>query len=145
MRTLASALLGALALASMDAALAQSRLQPDTPKPPVLQLQKQAPKPDFVIMHASAIGGSATEFMVQIKNAGAVDSPGALLQANNMTPGNSGAATTPFVPIKAGQFIWVKVELNKRARKGNRIMLFADHNNAVAEVKENNNKYAFNW
>ncbi|NIA71003.1 hypothetical protein HBA54_20595 [Pelagibius litoralis] len=145
MKTLTFALLAALAFGSIHSATAADRAKPGQPTPPGLTYQKKAAKPDFVILHAGSVGGTSNELMVQIKNAGTVNSPGALLQANNMAPGNSGAATTPFIHIKAGQFIWVKVVLNKPARKGDRIILFADHNNAVAETKENNNKYAFNF
>lgn len=145
MKSMTFALLAALAIGSTQMAVAAERAKP---VPAGAQLKLKAPpaaKPDFVIQHASAIGGSDTQFMVKIKNAGAVNSPGALLQASNATGVAPGNATDPYLPIKAGQFIWVKVELNKPARKGDRILLFADHNNAVAEIKETNNKYAFNW
>ncbi|MEO3427888.1 CARDB domain-containing protein [Pelagibius sp. CAU 1746] len=145
MRIVTLALMGAIALASAVDASAQTRVKPQQPTPPAPTFQKQAPKPDFLILHASAIGGTTNQFMVQVKNAGAANAPGALLQSVNMANGNSGAATTPVPPIKAGQFVWVKVELNKRARPGDRILLFADHNNAVAEIKETNNKYGFNF
>ena len=145
MRLLTIALTGALAMTALQAASAQTRTQPQQTTPPGLTLQKKAPKPDFVIEHASAIGGKDNQFMVKVKNASSANAPSALLQSNNMAKGNSGAATTPMPPIKAGQFVWVKVELNKPARPGDRILLFADHNNAVAEIKEKNNKYGFNW
>lgn len=148
MRILAFTLATAIAFTAVAGASAQTRVQPTPPKPPVSSFQKKAPapaKPDYVIEHASAIGGKDNEFMVKVKNASSVNAPGALLQSVNMAKGNSGAATTPFPPIKAGQHVWVKVVLNKPARAGDRILVFADHNNAVAEINEKNNKYAFNW
>ncbi|GAB4392326.1 MAG: hypothetical protein Tsb0032_07520 [Kiloniellaceae bacterium] len=139
------ALLGALILATAAGASAQTRLQPAKPTPPGLTLQKQAPKPDFVIEHASAIGGSNNQFMVKVKNAGAVNSPAAKLRSGNKTPGNNGVALSAIPAIKAGQHAWVKVELSKPARPGDRILVEADYNKAVAETKEKNNNYAFNW
>lgn len=144
MRILTIALMAAVALTSLQAASAQTRLQPQH-APQGLTLQKQAPKPDFVILHANAIGGKNDQFMVQIKNAGAVNSPAAHMRSRNMNPGNTGAALTAIPAIKAGQFVWVKVELNRPARPGDRILAEADYNTAVAETKENNNNYAFNW
>jgi hypothetical protein len=148
MRTLALTVMAVLALASAQAASAQTRVQPTPPTPPAPTLQKKAPAPampDFVILHASAIGGKDNQFMVQVKNAGAANSPAAHLRSRNMASGNTGAALTSVPPIKAGQFVWVKVELNKSARPDNRILVEADYNKAVAETKENNNNYAFNW
>jgi len=123
-------------------------VKPGAPTPPSPILQKKAPAPvlpDFVILHASAIGGSDNAFMVEVKNAGAVNSPAAHLRARNMVGGNNGAALAQIPAIKAGGFEWVKVELNRPARAGNRILVEADYNKAVAETKENNNNYAFNW
>ena len=144
MRTVSYALIASLALSLTAAAQAQTRVQTQTP-PPGLVLQKQAPKPDFVILHASAIGGKSDEFMVQVKNDGAVNSPTAKMRSRNMTPGNNGAAVNILPPIKAGQFVWVKVVFNEPVRPNQRILVEADHNKAVAETKENNNNYAFNW
>lgn len=147
MRILTLALMGALALATFDGAAAQTRVKPGAPSPPppTLTLKKQAPKPDFVILNAAAIGGSNNAFMVQVKNAGAANSPAAHMRARNMANGNTGVALGQIPAIKTGQFVWMKVELNRPARPGDRILLEADYNTAVAETKENNNNYAFNW
>jgi len=140
LRIVTHALIASLALSLAGTALAETR----APAPSGLTLQKQAPKPDFVILHASAIGGKNDQFMVQVKNDGAANSPAAHLRSGNKT-GANGKALTPLPPIKAGQFVWVKVELNKAARPGDRILVEADYNKAVAKTKENNNNYAFNW
>jgi hypothetical protein len=145
MRILTLALTAAVALSSLQAASAQTRVQPSPPAPPGLTLQKQAPKPDFVILHASAIGGKNNEFMVQVKNAAAADSPKAFLRSSNKTAGNKGVALTAIPAIAAGKFEWVKVVLTEPARPGDRILVEADYNKAVAETKEHNNNYAFNW
>jgi hypothetical protein len=57
MRILTIALMAAVALTSLQAASAQTRIQPQQ-APQGVTLQKQIPKPDFVILHASAIGGN---------------------------------------------------------------------------------------
>jgi hypothetical protein len=148
MRILALALAAGLALTAVQAASAQTRVQPLQPTPPAPTLQKKAPapaKPDFVILHAGAVGGSNNKFMIQVKNDGPADSPNAFLRNRNMAPGNVGVALTAVPAIKAGQFVWVQAELNKPARPGDRILVEADYNTAVAETKENNNNYAFNW
>lgn len=146
MRSFTCALIASLALTVAGNAVAQNRAPVQPTPAPALQLNTpNAAKPDFVILHASAVGGKNDVFMVQVKNDGIVNSPAAHLRSGNKT-GTNGKALTPIPPIKAGQFIWVKVELNKAARPGDRILVEADYNKAVAETKENNNNnYAFNW
>lgn len=144
MRILSLALTAAVALTSLQAASAQTRVQPQQ-APQGLTLQKQAPKPDFVILHASAIGGKNDQFMVQVKNDGAADSPAAQLLGSNTNVHRASQAVVPVPPIKAGQFVWVKVELPKAAQSGDRMSARVDHKNAVAESNENNNFRLFNW
>jgi hypothetical protein len=138
-------LIAALALSLTAGANAQNRVQmKPTPLGPTV-LNKAAPKPDFKILHASAIGGKDNQFMVQVKNDGPADSPAAKLQGRNTNVHRSSQAVVPLPPIKAGQFVWVKVELPKAAKQGDRMSVRVDHNNAVAEIDENNNFRLFNW
>ena len=146
MRILTLALMASVAIASTHAAMAGQRDKPSTPKPPLGIDSPSAAKPDYLIMHASAVGGSAKKLMVQIKNDAAVNSPaGAAVKAANMTGASPGTGVAPIPPIPAGGFVWVAVVLDKPARPGDRILVMADHNTAVAETKENNNKYGFAW
>jgi len=115
-RKIALILAAVMAVASSQAAVAQMRVQPQPATPtPAPMLQKKAPKPDLVILHASAIGGKNDQFMVQVKNAGAADSPATQLLGTNTHVHRNSHAVVPVPPIKAGQFVWVKVELPKAA------------------------------
>lgn len=146
MRKLALTLAAVVAVASTQAAFAQTRIQPQPVNPtPVPMLQKQAPKPDLVILHASAIGGKNDQFMVQVKNAGAADSPATQLLGTNTHVHRNSRAVVPVPPIKAGQFVWVKVELPKASQDDDQMSARIDHKNAVAESNENNNFHLFHW
>lgn len=145
MRTVSYALIASLALCLAAGANAQTRVQPKPTPPGPTVLNKAAPKPDFLILHASAIGGKNNQFMVQVKNDGPANSPAAKLQGRNTNVHRSSQAIVPLPPIKAGQFVWVKVELPKAAEQGDRMSVRVDHNNAVAETNEDNNFRLFNW
>lgn len=125
--------------------LAAERATSPAASTPLNIIQAVQKKPDYVVEHAGKIGGSDTQLMVKIRNAGNADAPSALAQAMNMTPGVGGSATQPFSPIKAGSFIWIKMTLSKAPGPDARILIRLDHNKAVAESNETNNDYYFNW
>jgi hypothetical protein len=145
MRILTIALMAAVALTSLQAASAQTRVKPQETPPPGMSLQKKAPMPDLHIPHAGSVGGSDTKFMVQVKNSGAVDSPAAQLRGKNMNPHRLSVTLAQVPPIKAGQFVWVAMELDTPARRHDSLQLRVDPNNAIAESDEGNNFRLFNW
>lgn len=73
------------------------------------------------------------------------DSPAAQLLGSNTNVHRFSQAFVPVPPMKAGQSVWVKVELPKTAQDGDRMSVRVDAKNAVAETKENNNFRLFNW
>ena len=150
MRIVTSALLGALALASMDAALAQSRLQPSTPKPPAPELQIEkgtVKKPDLVVIKAVRgpdYSNGQGRIFLQIKNAGAAavgKSQGLATHDNNV-----GCGTYFMVPALApGAVSSHTIRYCEDVPKGTRIRVIADQTKKHAESDETNNRLFFNW
>ncbi|WP_299395513.1 CARDB domain-containing protein [Pelagibius sp.] len=149
MRIVTSALLGALALASMDAALAQSRLQPSTPKPPAPELQLKAPAslPDLVVIKAVRgpdYSNGQGRIFLQIKNTGtaAVGKSQGLATHDN----NVGCGTYFMVPALApGAVSSHTIRYCEDVPKGTRIRVIADQTKKHAESDETNNRLFFNW
>ena len=148
MRIVTSALLGALALASMDAAIAESRFQPSTPKPPAPELQLKAPLslPDLVVIKAVRgpdYSNGQGRIFLQVKNVGtaAVGKSQGLATHDN----NVGCGTYFMVPALApGAVSSHTIRYCEDVPKGTRIRVIADQMKKYAESDETNNRLFFN-
>lgn len=141
MKTFAYALVAALALGATQTAVAAERAKPSQPTAQTLKVQPYGAKPDLVIANTLKVGPD--EFKVYIKNQGNAHCPQTGMKVTNASSGGTGILQIPALPAGNGE--WVLAKIWPNVKDGDRFLLVADHNNAVAEIKENNNKYAFNW
>lgn len=144
MRILTLVVTAAVALSTLQAASAQTRIQPSKPTPTVDSVKQKAParaRPDLVIANTLKVGPD--EFKVYIKNQGVANCPKTGMKVSNTSSGGTGILQIPALTAGSGQ--WVLAKIWPNVKDGDRFVLVADHDNAVAEIKENNNTYAFNW
>lgn len=140
MKTFAYALIAALALGATHTAAAAERAKPSTQMSPAFKVEKRA-LPDLAIANILKVGPD--EFKVYVKNQGTANCPMTGMKVSNTTRGGTGILQIPALPVGHGK--WVLAKIWPDVQKGDKFVLVADHNNAVAELKENNNTHAFNW
>mgnify|MGYP000713177536 CR=1 FL=1 len=149
MRLPTLALMSALAVTVTSLALpveasAQTRIQPAKPAQPMPGLQKRAPQPakaDLVIRRSRVLGPDTFKFYVE--NQGAAPSLPTAVQVENATIG--GAGNQAIGGLQAGTGMWVEVKIWPNVKAGDKIELYADIGNKLAESNENNNAFSFNW
>lgn len=145
MRKLALSLAAVVALASTQAAFAQTRIQPQPANPtpgPLLQKKAPAPaKPDLVISRAAVIGPDMFKFYVE--NKGTAPSWQTAVKVENTTSGGTG--NQGIRGLQAGSGMWVEVRIWPNVKAGDKIELYADIGTKVVESNENNNAFSFNW
>ena len=144
MRILALALAAGLALTAVQAASAQTRVQPLQPTPPAPTLQKKAPapaKPDLVVVNHMKAGPA--KVLLRIENHGAGAAPASTLWIRNEQ--NLGAHSYQIGGIPAGHGKWVEAAVWPQVNAGDLFLVEADFTKKAVETNETNNKYRFTW
>lgn len=169
MRIVALALTAAIALTALQAASAQTRVQPLQVTPPAPTLQKKAPvpakpsparalqkkaptptpqpqdlapyKPDLVVV--SHMKAGPAKVLLRVENHGAGPAPASTVWIRNEE--NLGAHSYQVGMIPPGHGKWVEAAVWPQVQQGDLFIVEADFTKKVVETNEKNNKYRFTW